>query len=271
MFNIGSVTKPVTASIVLSALARRDLPVTTQVRAVLGEGPRGLTVAELLAMTDGLTTDFVVAPHDGATTGDRRAAVDRILTEKPAAPPGSRWAYSNNAYLVLGAVAERLTGRSYADLAADALDQSRARTTCAVPERALPYAAEGSAPRRARPASFTVAYSAGGVCTDATTLARFVRTLAASTDWTRMTTPSPDSAAAGNPFGMGLFVGGALPGVAWSYGVNPDPEDSMGGYSAFAAISPTHRVATVLSNTAGGGGGTAFAAGQLLAPALSPG
>lgn len=69
-----------------------------------------VTIGELLSMTSGLGDVALGRPNPPATLA---AMMKLIEAERVQSPPGSRFVYSNDGYIVLGAVVEHVTGQSY--------------------------------------------------------------------------------------------------------------------------------------------------------------
>jgi CubicO group peptidase (beta-lactamase class C family) len=69
-----------------------------------------VTIAELLDMTSGLGNVALARANPPATLA---AMVKLISREHPRFSPGSRFLYSNDGYIVLGAVIQSVTGQSY--------------------------------------------------------------------------------------------------------------------------------------------------------------
>jgi CubicO group peptidase (beta-lactamase class C family) len=126
LYDIGSVTKVMTATLVLQHVARGDLtlddPVADHVpefRLDPPEATGAVTVRHLLAHTSGIDR------ADGfADTGDGDDAVARYVAEVVAGapllhPPGERWSYCNAGYTVLGRLVEVLDGRPWDDALAE--------------------------------------------------------------------------------------------------------------------------------------------------------
>jgi CubicO group peptidase (beta-lactamase class C family) len=69
-----------------------------------------VTIAELLTMTSGLGNVALGRAHPPATL----AGMMRLIAgERPQFTPGTRFSYSNDGYIVLGAVIQAVTGQSY--------------------------------------------------------------------------------------------------------------------------------------------------------------
>ncbi len=118
-YRLGSITKTLTATMVmqlrdegffaLDDLLYRHLP---------GTPVGGITLRQLLGHVSGLQREPDGPWWERATGGD----VDKLLAElafdKIAGPPFRTYHYSNLAYGLLGAVLQRVTGESWADLVA---------------------------------------------------------------------------------------------------------------------------------------------------------
>jgi CubicO group peptidase (beta-lactamase class C family) len=120
-FALASVSKMFTAVVVAQLVERNRLSFDATIRSVLPTYPAGetssqVTVGHLLTMSSGIP-DLFQSPQFWA-------GLDRIKTlsdfwpyfaKAPLQfPPGSKWAYSNSNFLVLGAIVERVFGRPFA-------------------------------------------------------------------------------------------------------------------------------------------------------------
>jgi D-alanyl-D-alanine carboxypeptidase len=71
-----------------------------------------VTIAELLDMTAGLANTVLGRANPPRTLAGMAALIAR---ERPQFTPGAKFSYSNDDYILLGAVVQRLSGESYAD------------------------------------------------------------------------------------------------------------------------------------------------------------
>ncbi|MCP3801368.1 beta-lactamase family protein [Allokutzneria sp. A3M-2-11 16] len=127
-FRVGSSTKTVMATLVLQLVAEGELALADPVEKWLpGEVPGGkaITVRMLLNHTSGLadyTADPAVVPsivgkgRRGWTSAELLAVG---VKHDPLFAPGTKWDYSNTNYAAIGALLERVTGVSLADLVRD--------------------------------------------------------------------------------------------------------------------------------------------------------
>ncbi|MFJ4525205.1 serine hydrolase domain-containing protein [Streptomyces sp. NPDC088810] len=127
-FRAGSVTKVVTASVVLQLAAegRIDLDGTVQqyLPGLLTKDFAPITVRQLLNYTSGLRSGPSLGdtvedgyPHRFETLTPRQV-VAASVAEGPAYAPGTQQSYDNIHYTVLGMLIEKVTGDSYAHQAA---------------------------------------------------------------------------------------------------------------------------------------------------------
>jgi len=119
---IYSMTKTFTAVAVLQLIERGALSLDAPVKGILPEIPYDarLTVRHLLAQTSGipnpLPLKWVHLPEEHATY-DERARLAAILKDSAELrfAPGTRYAYSNISYWLLGRVVEKVSGTPFAD------------------------------------------------------------------------------------------------------------------------------------------------------------
>jgi D-alanyl-D-alanine carboxypeptidase len=118
MFAIASSTKPMTAAIALKLVERGELSLNTKLARFYPRLPRAgdITVRMLLDHTGGLSEYFddpqvnqtILSHPDHRWT---RKEVLRGIT-KTLFDPGAKYSYSNSAYVVLGGIVEKVTGKS---------------------------------------------------------------------------------------------------------------------------------------------------------------
>jgi len=178
-FEIGSVTKTMTATVLASLAADGTLTLDDPIGRWLSAGPNGqITVRQLATHTSGLpavasnrqaTQDNPANPWAGYTferaeEGLRQATVT----------PGHPWRYSNLGYQLLGLILQRASGVDYPVLVTERLLAPLAMTHSGVGQRGegtpLPgHAADRQVPRWDHP------WGAGGVEATVADLARYAR------------------------------------------------------------------------------------------------
>jgi CubicO group peptidase (beta-lactamase class C family) len=112
VFDIGSITKPFTASAVLKLEMDDKLKITDSITKFWKDVPedkREITLHHLLTHTAGFK-DSLGGDYEKIDRGD---FVTLALASKLRSKPGTTFSYSNVGYSLLGAVIERVTGGSY--------------------------------------------------------------------------------------------------------------------------------------------------------------
>lgn len=223
LYRIGSITKQFTSATVMSlvedGLVRLDAPVTEYLPGF--PGLAGVTIDELLSHTSGvknyttMTTWWEQLGQEMTPASLASFFVDAPLDFQP----GSRFAYSNSGYVLLGMVIEAVTGRPYGGVLNERiLVPTRLDRTLycddarLVPDRARGYQVVDGDFRNAPYVSISQAYSAGGICSTALDLARWTRALALGTvvdghSYEAMSTPKTLRDGSRIEYGYGLAVG----------------------------------------------------------------
>lgn len=126
-FRIGSITKPMTAALVLQlvdeGLIELDEPVQTYLPTWLAGHPfeADITIRQLMNHTNGLV-EFALAPSffiDAGARLDQPFAPEEITgwlaEQEPLFAPGEQYSYETGGFLTLGSVIEAVTGNSAAE------------------------------------------------------------------------------------------------------------------------------------------------------------
>lgn len=120
-FPLGSISKSFTALAIMQQVEagqlRLDDAISTYLPAFATGPGETITLRQLLSHTSGYSTLQGNENRLSRDMGDDvlQRQVEQIASWQPANPPGQSWAYSNANYLILGAVIETVTGRSYAE------------------------------------------------------------------------------------------------------------------------------------------------------------
>ena len=116
VFEIGSITKQFTATLILRLAEENKLKLDDKVRQHLPNAPaswNGITLRHLLNHTSGITNYNNLPGFEVR----KKLKVDSFLKEVAPYPlmfaPGEAWSYCNTAYNALGYVIERATGQPY--------------------------------------------------------------------------------------------------------------------------------------------------------------
>ena len=180
-FRLGSLSKPITAVAILQLVAEGRLRLDDRVLPLLGDlapplkairDPRvhAITVRHLLQHTGGfdreLSGDPVFMPRAGEALARQNAeppptcqlALRVVLEDRLDFDPGSRFAYSNLGYCILGRIIERVTEMSYVEYVrrhvlapAAATGLIQGRTLVAAPDEATYYDYPGAPKVKAMP------------------------------------------------------------------------------------------------------------------------
>jgi CubicO group peptidase (beta-lactamase class C family) len=120
-FDIASITKQFTAALVLQQVGKGKIQLAGTVSEYLpwyrkDTGAR-MTVEQLVKHTSGLPPDFD-APEFGDSAAAARQVEPHAFAEESCQPalasePGTKWAYSNCGYILLGLILERAAGKPF--------------------------------------------------------------------------------------------------------------------------------------------------------------
>ncbi|HSM96974.1 MAG TPA: serine hydrolase [Rhizomicrobium sp.] len=119
-YRIGSMTKQFTATAILQLAEQGKLSIDDPVSKYYTNAPaswRKITIRNLLTHTSGIP-DFTNLPDYEKFMPDDTTPleiIERIRNKPLDFPPGTKFAYDNTGYVVLGYVIEEVSGESYAD------------------------------------------------------------------------------------------------------------------------------------------------------------
>lgn len=216
-FAIGSVTKQFTAAAILLLQEQSRLKTSDPVNLYYKQAPVGwknITIRNLLLHTSGIPEELFAGDSPGFERGSHspeevvQAATQKALT----AAPGTRTAYNNVAYVLLGLIIERVSGEDYASFLRkhifeplSMLDTGVGWLPNVIPQRASGYTAVGFDAQEAEAFSGTALGGAGGMYSTGADLARWLIALHGGhllkpESYTEMTTADADG------FGYGLSV-----------------------------------------------------------------
>jgi len=118
VFKIGSITKQFTAVAVLQLAEQRKLSLQDDITRFIPDYPTGgrkITIEHLLTHTSGIWnySSMDDAAKRGAMDFTPDEMIDRFKNQPMRFDPGTKWEYSNANYVLLGAIIERITGKTY--------------------------------------------------------------------------------------------------------------------------------------------------------------
>jgi CubicO group peptidase (beta-lactamase class C family) len=188
VFELGSITKQFTATAILMLAERGRISLTDDVTKYLPDYPthgRSITVEHLLTHTSGIPSytglpEWLPKMKEDFTP---QQIID-LFKDKPLEfEPGERWAYSNSGYILLGAILEKVSGKTYEDFVEQEIFKPLGMTRSfygnnaeIVSGRVDGYDQDGSSPmgfRRAGYLSMTQPYAAGSLLSTVDDLARW--------------------------------------------------------------------------------------------------
>lgn len=120
VFRLGSITKQFTAVAILLLEERGQLSLQDPIERFIADYPthgHTITVEHLLTHTAGIKS-YTAMPEFWADNKQDRSVSEHIdaFKDQPIAfAPGERWDYNNSGYFLLGAIIEKVAGRSYED------------------------------------------------------------------------------------------------------------------------------------------------------------
>jgi len=118
IFQIGSITKQFTATVILKLQEEKKLKVTDKLSKYFPDYPKGdsITIEQLLTHTSGIysyTSDGAFMANEVAKPSDRKKMM-ALFKDKPLQfSPGTKWEYSNSAYSLLGYIVEDVAKMPY--------------------------------------------------------------------------------------------------------------------------------------------------------------
>jgi CubicO group peptidase (beta-lactamase class C family) len=262
VFRLGSITKQFTAVAILMLAEEGKLSLQDPIEKHLpGYPTQGhvTTIEHLLTHTSGIQsytdmpgwmTTKILAPMSV------EELVDGFKKEPMQFAPGTRWAYNNSAYVLLGAIVEKASGKTYESFVRERifgpLGMSSSlydRTEKIVPKRARGYTQQGDEPRNAAYLSMTQPYSAGSLASTVDDLARWdaalyseqlVKTASLERAWTPYVLK--DGKPTGYGYGWGVSKIRGRRAIAHGGGIH--------GFSTYAVRLPEERVfVAVLCNS----------------------
>ena len=261
---LGSITKQFTAVAILMLAEQGQLALTDEITRFLPDYPtqgKKITIEHLLTHTSGIQS-YTGKPAY-AETMDKDLTVNQMIDSFKNDPmlfsPGERFDYNNSGYFLLGAIIEKVSGKSYADFLAQhiftplGMDHTAFEGNERIKGvRAAGHSKGDAAFGAARPLSMTQPYAAGSLVSTVDDLARWDRAISAgkllkAASWKKAFTPYKLASGEATGYGYGWELG-KLQGadkIVHGGGIN--------GFATYALSVPAHKVyVAVLSNTESG-------------------
>jgi len=192
-FPIASITKPFTATLVMKLQQQGRIDIGKSICTYLEPCPahwRPITVRHLLLHTSGIP-DYAKQPDFLRKMREPRTLA-QLIAEFREQPPefaaGTRHGYSNSGYVLLGAILEKTSGKTYAQLLQERIftplgmrDSGLDANTPTRPKLAIGYRPDGVRNARAEDVDPSWLYAAGGIYSTVEDLLKWERALSAGT------------------------------------------------------------------------------------------
>jgi D-alanyl-D-alanine carboxypeptidase len=264
IFRLASITKQFTAVAVLMLMEQGKLELSDSLTRFLPDYPthgHTITVEHLLTHTSGIRSYTDMEEWRSLWSKDFTVAeLTDFFKYKPMQfAPGTRWAYNNSGYHLLGSIIEQVSGQPYGQfLQQHIFEPLGMRHSCyddtrrIIPNRVAGYEKTPDGYLNSTYLSMTQPYAAGALLSTVDDLALWDRSLADATLISRENLKrawSPYILADGSPtdYGYGWGVG------TWQGRATAEHSGGIHGFSTFALRVPDEQVfVAVLSNNAGG-------------------
>ena len=260
VFNIASITKQFTAVAILQLMERGKLSLQDEITKYLPDYPlnnQKITIENLLTHTAGIPgpEPEAMAKLQARTDVVNLQEIIATFKNRPVDfPSGSKWSYSNNGYMLLGAIVEKVSGSSYAEYLEKNIFKPAAMTQThfgddyvIVKNRAASYLYSRSESRflNALNDKIELAYSAGAIQSTAEDLFKWNEALKSnklikkeSLEKARTEYKLPNGK--GTNYGYGWFIGNIQGSPIVEHGGN------MGGFMSHAIYLPQEDVYVVV-------------------------
>jgi CubicO group peptidase (beta-lactamase class C family) len=261
---LGSITKQFTAVSILMLADEGKLSVQDDITKYLPDYPtRGkkITIEHLLTHTSGIVSytgkpGFMAAMNTDLTVAQM---IDSFKNDPLEFEPGTRYAYNNSGYFLLGAIIEKISGQSYAKFVEQRIFVPLGMTQTAYegyertpPLRAAGYSKKGDAFEPSAPLSMALPYAAGSLVSTVDDLNRWDQAIAQGkllkpASWTMAFTPYTLADGKSTNYGYGWAIGTVKgsPMVGHGGGIN--------GFSTYALRLPQEKVYVVVLGNADSG------------------
>ena len=277
---LGSLTKQFTAVAIMMLVDEGKLATTDPIARFLPDYPtqgRLITVEHLLTHTSGIVSytgkpDFLsLAQHDMTVP----QMIDYFKNDPVEFAPGTRYAYNNSGYFLLGAIIEKLSGQSYAKFVEQRIfvPLGMEHTAYEGHERALTLRALGHEKtdkgyRPGQPLSMSQPFAAGALVSTVDDLARWDAAITAGellkpASWKQVFTAYRLADGKSTSYGYGWDVGSlrGVPSVAHGGNIN--------GFATYAVRIPQEKVyVALLTNSEDGMAAPSTVASQAAAVAI---
>jgi D-alanyl-D-alanine carboxypeptidase len=264
VFRLGSITKQITAVAILMLMEQGLLQLDDPITTFIPDYPthaHTITIEHLLTHTSGIQSYTDMPSWDAVWRKDFTVPelIDFFKHQPMQFAPGTRWAYNNSAYFLLGAVIEKVSGKPYEQFLQEQIfaplgmrQTAYDRPLPIVPRRAAGYSKGPDGYTNAEYLSMTQPHAAGAIASTVDDLARWDASLTACT-----LVSAESLARAWEPYQL---ADGKRTGYGYGWAVSSwqgsriiEHGGGIHGFVTFALRMPEERTfVALLSNNAGG-------------------
>lgn len=262
IYEIGSITKSFTATLIMDLAEEGRIDLDVSILTYLPDLPEAwkhVTVRHLLNHTSGIKSYTSVGDFVKLTRNDHTPAeIVKLISNAPLEfEPGAKWVYNNTGYYLLGMIAEKVTGNSFARELSERILKplGMSRTRPSNPNGIIPNRSEGYAKLfglllNRDPITPTSAFSAGFLVSNVDDMLKWASaqsedTILSSESRAAMTRPTRLSDGADRPYGFGWVVQAEFGHRHVIHG------GGTAGFSTLVSIYPDDKLTiVVLSNLA---------------------
>ncbi|MGV3602978.1 MAG: serine hydrolase domain-containing protein [Dyadobacter fermentans] len=117
VYQIASVTKSFTATLVLKLVETNKLALTDRIAKFYPQIPKSdsITIEQLLSHTSGISDNDSLTKHKTYKGSDEEQFIATLTERSLDFAPGSDFRYSNSGYILLGYIVQKVTGTNYYD------------------------------------------------------------------------------------------------------------------------------------------------------------
>jgi CubicO group peptidase (beta-lactamase class C family) len=190
-FRLGSITKQFTSMVIMQLVGegkvKLDEKITTYLPDYRKDTGDKVTVRHLLTHTSGIPS-YTSQPGFFQTVWRNPYAVDAFIKQYASGDlefePGSKWVYDNSGYFLLGAIIEKVTGKTYEQALKERIfeplgmkDSGYDRFAAIIPKRATGYQLTPSGYENAPYLDMSIPYAAGALYSTVDDLYKWDRAL----------------------------------------------------------------------------------------------
>lgn len=226
VFRLGSITKQFTAAVILQLVTEKRISLDDPVSRFFADYPQPgarATIRQLLNHTSGIQSYTEIPDLMNDARSNRAHSTAEMIAlfrdVPPPSQPGQAWVYNNSGYVLLGAIIESVTGRSWHEAVAQRITRPLALRTIAygvTGESGLAMA-RGYTVREGRPVPagsihLSTAHAAGALIGSVRDLARWSHALhhgrvVSPALYRQMIQPTSLAGGTNHPYGFGIVPG----------------------------------------------------------------